>query len=118
MIFRFALDFGAERLNFSVFDDVGVKDTGTPESAETIAEVRRFENEYFGNGQLQIVDAESGDLIARKDAYLPVNMYLDQDAADAEIAGWKRLAVQRRERNERYADEMARLSVSYVVKPV
>lgn len=116
VIFRFALDFGAERLNFSLFDDVGVKDTGTPESAEIVAEVRRFENEYFGNGHLHVVDAESGDLIARKDAYLPVNMFLDQDAADAEIVRWKRLAEQRRERNKRYADEMTRLSVPYAVK--
>lgn len=93
---RFQLDFGAERLNFSIFDDVGAKDTGTPESAEIIAEVRRFENEYFGNGQLQIVNADTGDLIARKDAYIPVNMFLDQDAADAEIARWQRLAEERR----------------------
>ena len=26
--FHFALDFGNERLEFSVFDDIGVKDTG------------------------------------------------------------------------------------------
>ena len=77
---------------------MGAKDTGTPESAEIIAEVRRFENEYFGNGQLQIINADTGDLIARKDAYIPVNMYLDQDAADAEIARWKQLAEQRRDR--------------------
>lgn len=45
-------------------------------------------------------------------------MFLDQDAANAEIAGWKRLAEQRRKRNERYADEMARLSVPYAIKPI
>ena len=28
VIFHFALDFGNERLEFSVFDDIGVKDTG------------------------------------------------------------------------------------------
>jgi hypothetical protein len=113
---RFQLDFGAERLNFSIFHDLGVKDTGTPESAETIAEVRRFENEYLGNGQLHIVDADTGDLIARKDAYIPVNMFLDQDAADAEVTYWKRMAEQRRDRDMRYAEEMTRLSVRYDVR--
>jgi hypothetical protein len=69
----------------------------TSESAETIAEVRRFESEYFGNGQLHIVDADTGGLIARKDAYIPMNMFLDQDAAHAEITYWKRMAEQRRD---------------------
>ena len=53
----------------------GVKDTGTAESADDIAEVRRLENEYFGNGQLHIVNAETGALIARKDAYLPQHVF-------------------------------------------
>ena len=116
MIIRFQLDFGTERLIFSLFHDIAAKDTDTPELAETIAEVRRFETDYFGNGQLHIVDAKSGDLIARKDAYIPVNMYLDREAADAEIAHWKSVAAQRRDRNKRYADEMARLSVLYDVR--
>jgi hypothetical protein len=89
-----------------------------PESAETIAEVRRFENEYVGNGQLHIVDADTGDLIARKDAYIPVNMFLDQDVADAEVTYWKRMAEQRRDRNMRYAKEMTRLSVRYDVRMI
>jgi hypothetical protein len=42
----------------TLFRDLGVKDIGTPESAETVAELRRFEKEYFGNGQLHIVDAD------------------------------------------------------------
>jgi hypothetical protein len=115
-VVRFQLDFGAERLNFSLFHDLGVKDTGTAESAERIAEVRRFEHEYFGNGQLHIVNAKTGEMIARKDAYIPMNMLLDQDAADAEIAHWKRLAEHRRDRDKRYGEEMARFSVRYDVR--
>ena len=115
VVFRFQLDFAAERLNFSVFDDIAVSDTGTAEFALRIAEVRRFEDEFFGNGKLQIFDAETDELIARKDAFIPMNMYLDKDAADAEVARWKALAQARRERSERYADEMNRLSVPYAV---
>jgi methylamine utilization protein MauJ len=96
VMFQFALDFGNERLEFSLFQDIGVIDTGTAESAERVAEVKRFEHDYFGNGQLYIVNANTGALIGRKDAYLPLNMLLNQEAADAEIARWRALAEQRR----------------------
>ena len=42
--------------------------------------MKRFWQDYFGNGQLHIVNADTGELIGRKDAYLPMNMYLDQRA--------------------------------------
>src|SRR4029077_17672582 len=116
--FRFQLDFAAERLNFSVFRDIAVQDTGSAESAERVAEVRRFMHELFGNGQLHIYDADSGELLSRKDAYIPVNMYLDLDAANADVAQWRALAAARRERAQRYADEMQRLSVGYDVRVV
>lgn len=115
VIFRFALDFGNERLEFSLFRDFMVKDTGTAESAERVAEVRRFEKDYFGNGELHIVNADTGALIGRKDAYIPVNMFLDHDAADAEIARWKARADQRRRRGKRYAEEMERYARGYDV---
>lgn len=86
-----------------------------PESAGRVAEVRRFENDYFGNGQLHIVNADTGALIGRKDPYIPLNMFLDQEAADAEIARWKALAEQRRERGKRYAEEMERNARGYDV---
>ena len=94
--FRFALDFGAERILFDLFRDMGVRDTGTAESAERVHEVKRFEQDYFGNGQLHIVNAKTGELIGRKDAYIPMNMYLDGEGAAAELAHWKALAEQRR----------------------
>ena len=105
--FQFALDFGNERLEFSLFQDIGVKDTGTAESADRVAEVKRFEHDYFGNGKLHIVNADTGALIGRKDAYIPMNMFLDQEAADADIARWKALAEQRRERERRDAGDGA-----------
>jgi Methylamine utilization protein MauJ len=115
VIFQFALDFGNERLEFSLFRDFMVKDTGTTESAERVAEVRRFEKDYFGNGELHIVNADTGALIGRKDAYIPVNMFLDHDAANADIARWKARADQRRRRDKRYAEEMERYTRGYDV---
>jgi hypothetical protein len=116
VVFQFALDFGNERLEFSLFRGLGVKDTGTAESAERIAGIKRFERDYFGNGELHILNADTGALIGRKDAYIPVNMFLDREAADAEVARWKALAEQRRERGKRYAEEMERNACGYDVK--
>jgi hypothetical protein len=96
--FRFRLDFANERLVFNLDTDMGHKDSGDADSAEERAEHSRFHKEYFGNGQLRIVDAETGDLLSRKDAFIPMNMYLDHEAADAEISRWKALASERRER--------------------
>jgi hypothetical protein len=86
--FRFALDFGAERIVFDLFADIGVRDTGTAASAERVYEVKRFTQDYFGNGQLHIVNTDTGELIGRKDAYLPMNMYLDHEGAAEELAYW------------------------------
>jgi UDP-galactopyranose mutase len=115
VIFRFALDFSSERLQFSVFDDIAVVDTGSAESVERIAEVRRFQNDYLGNGQLHIVNADTGALIGRKDEYIPVNMIFDQRRADAQSARLKALAERRRE-YRLYSDEMAPKMGRYDIK--
>jgi hypothetical protein len=117
--FRFSLDFGEERIDFDLFDDVSASDTGTAKSAERVGEVRRFQQDYFGNGQLHIVNADTGALIGRKDAYLPTKMYLDGKSAKAERAHWKALALQRREpeseRERRFWKEIERNTQGYDV---
>jgi hypothetical protein len=103
---RFHLDFAEERLSFSIFDDIGMQDLGSADSAAEIAELQRFHKEYVGNGALRILNAETGEPISRKDAYIPVNMFLDVDAADAAIAQWKHLEAERRNCEEQYDHEM------------
>ena len=95
VVLRFGLDFGAERIQFDLFYDIGVRDTGTSASADRVHEVKRFEQDYFGNGRLEIFDSATDTLLGRKDAYIPMNMFLDGDAASAELAHWKALAEQR-----------------------
>jgi len=114
--FRFLLDFEQERIVFDVFKDIGVRDTGSADSAERVHEVRRFEQDYFGNGQLHIVEADTGELIGRKDAFIPMNMYLDGAGAKAELARWKALAGQRRRRDEEFARQMERDAMGYQVE--
>jgi hypothetical protein len=114
--FRFALDFDAERIVFDLLADIAVRDTGTAQSAERVREVRRFWQDYFGNGQLYIVNADTGELIGRKDAYVPLNMFLDSKGAAAELAHWRALAVQRRGRDRNFAEEIERNARGYDVK--
>jgi hypothetical protein len=113
---RFVLDFGAERIVFDLFAEIAVRDTGTAESAERVHEVKRFAHDYFGNGQLHIVNTDTGELIGRKDAYLPLNMFLDHKGAALELAYWKALAEQRREHDRKFAEEMERNAGGYDVK--
>lgn len=113
--FRIHLDFTNERLNFEWSRDFARRDDGSPESAEAIAECSRFLKEYWGNGQLRIINAATRELISRKDAYVPVNVWLNVDACDAEIAGWKRLALDRRERSAKFGSALVQYAQGYDV---
>ncbi len=93
---RFGLNFAKERLEFDVFRDIGIQDPGTADGALAVVDVKRFQNAYFCNGQLEIYDAESDTLLSRKDAYIPVNLMFDDDAAKADLARWEQLAEERR----------------------
>jgi hypothetical protein len=95
--FRFALDFNAERLHFDVYEDLIVRDNGTAAAADRVHDTKRFFHDYFLNGQLQILNADTGELISRKDAFMPVNMIFDPKGAAAELDRWKELAARRRE---------------------
>jgi len=95
--FRFGLDFANERLEFDMFRDIAMQDSGTADGALAVIECKRFLNEYFGNGQLEIYDAETGALLSRKDAYLPVNMMFNHKAAEAELEHWRQVVEERRQ---------------------
>lgn len=116
--FRVCLDFAAERLLFSPFTDVGVMDTGSAASARRVREVRRFEQELFGNGRLRIVDADTGKLISWKSAFIPVNMYQDADGCAAELAMWDRTAAKRQDYEDRYGARLECFSRGYSIRIV
>jgi hypothetical protein len=115
VIFQFRLAFADERLNFDMFEDVLWADNGSPRAAENIAEVLRFRKEYFANGRLQIQQAETGEVISRKDAYLPMNMRMNHDVVEAEIATWRQRAQERRDRNLQYAEALSSYGKAYIV---
>jgi hypothetical protein len=114
--FRFGLDFGCERIAFDPFVDIRARDTGAATSADGIREVRRFLHDHFCNGHLYIFNAATGELLGRKDAYMPLNMYFDGRAATAELARWKALADERRDADQRFAEQMERNARGYDIK--
>ena len=111
----FKLDFSKERLHFELSDDLEYRDDGTAEAAEFVAEINRFFRDYFANGRLHIYDADTGALISRKDFFLPMNVMLDFEASEREIAHWKRVAAQRRKRSTGVENEIIQWSAPYHV---
>ena len=89
------LDFATERLLFNIDTDIHAEDDQTAVGAGGMAEIGRFMRDYWSNGELRIIDSETREVIARKDAFMPVNCYLDIDAANAGIDHWKARAKER-----------------------
>jgi hypothetical protein len=59
------------------------------------ADLHRFEMDFVWNGELQIVDADSGRELSRKDAYIPMNFFLNYDNARNLIEGWETESARR-----------------------
>jgi hypothetical protein len=69
----------------------------------------------FSNGQLHIYNADTGALISRKEAFIPMNMWLDHEAAEKDIARWKRIAAGRREWETRPNEIIRQQSSDYAL---
>lgn len=91
----FWLNFAEERLEFDAQRSIVARDDGSVAAAQNGKELDRFFRDYFGNGELQMWDADTGNLISRCDAFIPVNCYLDIDAANAAIAKWDAVIAER-----------------------
>lgn len=98
--FQCHLDFAAERLHFDIQCGVTARDDGSTDCAEKIADFHRFIYDYLCNGELRIFSAASGELLSRKDPFLPMNSMGNDEVCNADIAHWKLVAQQRREAAE------------------
>jgi hypothetical protein len=83
---RLRLNFETERLDFEMLTDMRIRDNGTASGMTAVIEFAEFRDALFGNGQLHIYDVDTGDLLGRKDPYIPVNMYFDPKRAAAHLA--------------------------------
>jgi len=68
------LNFPDERMLFDKDDGFRVTDDGSERSARRIVSALHFISDYICNGKLQIFNAETGSLLGRKDAYIPMNI--------------------------------------------
>jgi len=84
--FKFVLDFGDERIIFDMEDGLFLNDDGSVTAAEHNADCQRFIRDYGLNGELQIWNASDGGLLSRKDAFIPLNCFIDLEACNAIIA--------------------------------
>lgn len=100
----FALNFAEERLEFDLAHSLTAFDDGTAAAARNGRERCRFLWDYFGNGELQLWKSESGQLISRVDAFIPLNMLGNLDGHNAEMAAWDKFIADR-EAAEKHAME-------------
>lgn len=85
------LNFPEERLQLDAFG-MGVLDDNTFAAASIHLDVLKFELDYLLNGRLLICNAETGQLLGRCDAYLPMNVDLNRSKANYD----KRIEQQQR----------------------
>lgn len=95
----FWLNFAAERLEFDLERSIVAYDDGSVSAARNGRELHRFSRDYFGNGSLQMWNAETGTLISRCDPFMPVNCYLDIDASNAAAERWDKIIAERETAN-------------------
>ena len=82
------LDFDDERQIIAHETGVQFRDNGTPDAALVGKQLAQFVHALYGNGELQIWNAENGQLIGKSDAYIPVNVMLNPAGAKAELDRW------------------------------
>jgi hypothetical protein len=95
---KFHLNFGHERLEFEIHDGVfGMPDDDSSIYARHKAETIEFLAAYYGNGQIQIINYETGELIARKDEFVPINVMPDYSEFQKDIVFWRSIEENRKE---------------------
>jgi len=93
--FEFELHFDSERLVFDLDCGMKIRDDGSAHSARNIADLRRFQLDYLGNGELHVYDTDTRALLSRVDAFIPVNCWVNHEWFESEIAKWLEVAEHR-----------------------
>ena len=92
----FALNFDENRMDFDIYNGIYLSpDDGSSNFASIQADLKEFLKWYMLNGCLELRHSETGEQIARKDEFIPVNIIVQPEGFDNEIAQWKGEAVRR-----------------------
>lgn len=70
------LDFGEWRLIFDPLEHVNIMDDGTPKPMHVRSDTALFAKGKYLNGQVEIYNSQTNDLLARADPFIPVNIDL------------------------------------------
>lgn len=93
----FDLNFNDERLEFDIYNGIyAAHDDGSPEFAEIQADIKEFSKWYFLNGSLELRRTLTRVCVARKDAFIPINVVVRTEGFDSEIDHWRKVATSRR----------------------
>lgn len=99
---KFYLNFTDERREFDIHNGLfGAPEDDSSTYARHRAETLEFLAAYYGNGQLRISNFETGELIARKDEFIPVNVIPDYSELQKGVEHWRMVAKSRKELEER-----------------
>ena len=86
---KFLLNFVEERLEFDIHDGLILpQDDGSHLHASTCASLSEFAKLYFLNGCLEIINANTGEELSRKDGFMPVNVFPNPEGFDNQIEHW------------------------------
>lgn len=107
MALVFYLDIRDERLIFDIDNSLFGNDDGSVAFAEHKRDFSRFRRDYLLNGELQMWDADTGQLLSRLDAFMPVNCFVDLEACNSIIEA----AAHEAEFRKRVSSEFAKLAL-------
>lgn len=105
LYFEIVIDFNTGRLIFDPLVEHMSLDDGSIEAAEKAVDINVFWGEVVSNGCCQLWDAESGQLLAEADAYMPTNWFLDHEAHQTKTDELQTIADARRKADLRYGGE-------------
>lgn len=91
----FLLNFAEERLEIDPETWLRVYDDGSLQAARNAREIERFSQAHFGNGEVQMWDAEKEELVSRLNAFIPVNMFFNPEGAKAALARYDAIIAER-----------------------
>jgi hypothetical protein len=98
LLSKLVLDFGDWRLRFEP-SECASADDGSPQAMIAVSDTALFAKGKYGNGEIEVYEADTGLLLGRTDPYLPVN--IDFAATDANLDRISREALEEADRRKK-----------------
>lgn len=104
---QFRLNFLEERLEFDIHNAIfGPPDDNSSAWSSIQSDLNNFLKWYYLNGCLIMTNADTKEIIARKDAFIPINCFLQPEILDRENIKWQEITKQRQEIENRISSNV------------